>query len=63
MSSAMFDQQQLATVLRLHEKSYELLKWAKTALKQGTISFSVLHTATDSTSAGRLAMIAADATP
>ena len=47
----MFDQQQLATVLRLHEKSYELLKWAKTALKQGTISFSVLHTATDSTSA------------
>ena len=47
----MFDQQQLTTVLRLHEKSYELLKWAKAALKQGTISFSVLHTATDSASA------------
>lgn len=47
----MFDQKQLETVLRLHEKSYELLKWVKTALQQRMINFSVLHTTTDSASA------------
>lgn len=51
LRKTMFDRTQLETVLRLHEKSYELLKWVKSALKQGTISFSVVHTATDSTSA------------
>ena len=51
LRKTMFDRKQLETVLRLHEKSYELLKWAKSALKQGTITFSVLHTATDSVSA------------
>src|SRR6185295_8207526 len=43
--------QRLEQVLALHEKSYALLRWVKGALRQGHLSFSTLHTSTDSTAA------------
>lgn len=49
--NAMFAEQQLNDVLDLHEKSFALLKWVRAALRNGQISFSVVHHTTDSADA------------
>jgi hypothetical protein len=49
----MFDERRVALILDLHEKSYALLRWVKAALKEGRLSFSVVHDATDSETAAR----------
>jgi hypothetical protein len=65
----MFDEQQVARVLGLHEKSYALLRWVKASLRTGRLSFSVAHGASDSSAAARewigrhLANIPDDARP
>ncbi len=43
----MFNFQRLARVLELHEKSFALLRWVRDSLKQGKISFSVVHQSSD----------------
>ena len=48
---AMFDQQQVSRVLRLHEKSYALLRWVKASLRTGRLSFAIVHGASDSSAA------------
>ena len=44
----MFDERQLAEILDLHNKSFALLRWVRESLNQGTVSFSVVHSASDS---------------
>jgi hypothetical protein len=47
----MFDEARVARVLELHERSYALLRWVKAALRDGHLSFEVVHDAGDSASA------------
>jgi hypothetical protein len=43
----MFNKQQLTEILELHEKSFGLLRWINSALKQNALSFSTMHETTD----------------
>ena len=47
----MFEQKHLRDIVILHEKSFALLKWVRAALKEGSVSFAVIHGNTDSASA------------
>jgi hypothetical protein len=47
----MFDVKQLTHVLELHEKSFALLRWVRAGLRQGKISFSVVHQTADTATA------------
>lgn len=47
----MFDPPQLRTVLALHEKSFALLRWVRSSLRTGRLSFAVVHDNTDSATA------------
>jgi hypothetical protein len=47
----MFDPTRLALVLDLHERSFAFLKWVRDALQLGSLSFSVVHTTADSSTA------------
>src|SRR5688572_26875171 len=49
----MLNAHQLEIVLDLHEKSFALLKWVRASLRRGTLSFNVVHSATDSAGAAR----------
>jgi hypothetical protein len=65
----MFNSQQIHEVLELHQRSFALLRWVRASLKNGQVSFSVVHKATDSAAAanewiGRhLGNLPADARP
>ncbi|MES2791292.1 MAG: hypothetical protein V4719_16875 [Planctomycetota bacterium] len=47
----MFDVLRLARILELHEKSFALLRWVRASLKQGKISFAVVHQSSDTAGA------------
>lgn len=47
----MFNPPQLRTVLTLHEKSFALLRWVRSSLRTGRLSFAVVHDNTDSATA------------
>ncbi|HWE38914.1 MAG TPA: hypothetical protein VG406_20360 [Isosphaeraceae bacterium] len=47
----MLDEARVARVLRLHEMSYALLRWVQAALREGRLSFDVVHDAGDSAAA------------
>jgi hypothetical protein len=47
----MFDALQLREVVELHEKSFALLRWVRSALRSGSVSFAVVHETTDSAEA------------
>lgn len=49
----MFDRQELAETLVLHEKSYELLKWVGRNLQTGTLDFGVAHEAASTADAAK----------
>ena len=49
----MLEEAEIRRVLPLHEKSYALLRWTKNALRLGTLSFAVVHDATDSVDAAQ----------
>ena len=65
----MFVEQHLSRIIGLHEKSYALLRWIKSSLRTGQVSFGVVHHATDSAAAAQewinrhLANIPEDARP
>ncbi len=41
----MFEMKKLGRILKLHEKSYAMLRWAQDSLKRGSLSFGVAHDA------------------
>ncbi len=49
----MFDPQELAETVDLHQKSYELLRWVGKNLRSGTLDFGVTHHAVSSFEAAR----------
>jgi hypothetical protein len=49
----MFIEQDVCRIRDLHEKSYALLRWVKTLLQQGRLSFAVVHDAGDSAAAAQ----------
>jgi hypothetical protein len=65
----MFDEMLLARVLDLHEKSCALLRWVEESLRNGRLSFAIVHGGTDSAAAAEewighhLANIPADIRP
>ena len=65
----MFDEQQVARVLDLHEKSYALLRWVNASLRSGRLTFTTVHGTSDSAAAAQewigrhLANIPDDARP
>lgn len=47
----MIDANRFPEVVELHHKSYDLLRWVRASLQKGVLSFSVVHTNTDTAAA------------